>query len=69
MLTSNMALVPIPVASLKTLDVDSYVLKLVMDAYGLYELHVKAKAREQTNNFFNTLKLYSAQKIGINCKP
>ena len=34
-----------------------------MGAYGLYELHVKAKAREQTNNFFNTLKLYSAQKL------
>ena len=55
MLTSNMALGPIPVALLKTLNVDtkcSYVLKLVMDAYGLYELHVKAKAREHTNNFF-----------------
>ena len=39
-----------------------------MDAYGLYELHVKAKAREQANNFFNTLKLYSAQKIGLNRK-
>ena len=29
-----------------------------MGFYGLYELHVKAKARELTNNFFNTLKLY-----------
>ena len=38
-------------------------------AYGWYELHFKAKAREQTNNFFNTLKLYSAQKIGLNRKP
>ena len=36
-----------------------------MDAYGLYEQHVKAKAREQTNNFFNTLKLYSAKKKWI----
>ena len=43
-------------------------LKLVMGAYGLYELHVKAKAKEQTNNFFTTLKLYSAQKIGRNRK-
>ena len=40
-----------------------------MYEYGLFELHVKAKAREQTNNFFNTLKLYSAQKIGLNRKP
>ena len=40
-----------------------------MGAYSLYELHFKAKAREQTNNFFNTLKLYSAQKIGLNRKP
>ena len=39
-----------------------------MDAYGLYELHVKVKAREQTNNFFNTLKLYSAQKTRLNRK-
>ena len=39
-----------------------------MVAYGLYELHVKAKAREQINNFFNTLMLYSAQKIGFNRK-
>ena len=40
-----------------------------MDAYDLYELHFKAKAREQANNFFNTLKLYSAQKIGLIRKP
>ena len=40
-----------------------------MGAYGLYELHVKAKTIEQTNNFFNTLKLYSAQKIGFKRKP
>ena len=40
-----------------------------MDEYDLYKLHFKAKAREQTNNFFNTMKLYSAQKIGLNCKP
>ena len=37
-----------------------------MGAYILYELHVKAKAREQTNNFFNTLKLYSAQTLDSN---
>ena len=40
-----------------------------MDAYGLYELYVKAKAREQTNKFFNTLALFSAQKIGLIPQP
>ena len=40
-----------------------------MDAYGFYELHVKAKSREQTNNFFNIQKLYSTQKIGLGRKP
>ena len=39
-----------------------------MGAYGLYELHLKAKAREHII-FFNSLNLYSAQKIGFNRKP